>query len=154
MFSGCFPLDLTGPLHWQLGAEYCQTTACHHEILWVPQDGVTSSHVGKPIAFIISDFCFLTSDETIVSPIDDLHHPACIIKLQICFHFDKSPINGHCQKFRCTGHGHLCPVLAGLSIVQCAIALQVPSLEPLRAYAGCMMTSLAAHIPTCSPLSL
>jgi len=57
-----------------------------------------------------------------------------MVELQICFCFDKSLINGRWQKFCRTGHGYLCPVLASLSIMQRAIALQVPSTNPLGVY--------------------
>jgi len=116
------------------GAEYCQTMAQHHEVSWVPNDGVVGSYAGKLIAFIMTDFWFLTSDETLVLPLNGLAHPLQVVELQICFQYNKSPINGRWQKFWCTGHGYLCPVLAGLSIVQWAIALQVPNSNPLGVY--------------------
>jgi len=117
------------------GAEYCQTMARRHEVSWVPTDGITGSHAGKPIAFIMTDFWFLTKDETLLSPLDSLAQPSQVIELQICFWFDKSPINSRWWKFRHTGHGYLCPVLASLSIVQWAVALQVPHSDPLGVYA-------------------
>jgi len=116
------------------GAEYCQTSAQHHAVSQVPNNGVASSHASEPLAFIMTDFWFLTSDETLVSPLDRLAHPSRVVKLQICFRFDKSPINGQWQKFRCTSHGYLCPVLAGLSIVQRVVALKVPNSDPLGVY--------------------
>jgi len=82
----------------------------------------------------MNDFWFLTSDDTLVSPWEGLAHPSQVVKLQICFWFDKSPINGHLWKFWHTGHSYLCPVLAGLSIVQCVVALQVPHSDPLGVY--------------------
>jgi len=117
------------------GAEYCQTTARRHEVSRVPVDGVAGSHASEPIAFIMADFWFLTSNDTLVTPLEGLTHPERVVELQICFRFDKSPINGRWRKFRRTGHGYLCPVLAGLSIIQGAVALQVPPTDPLGVYA-------------------
>jgi len=116
-------------------AKYCQTMARRHEVSRVPTDGVAGSHAGEPIAFIMTDFRFLTKDETLLSPLDSLAQPSRVVELQICFRFDKSPINGRWRKFRRTGHGYLCPVLAGLSIVQRAVALRVPHSDPLGVYA-------------------
>jgi len=82
----------------------------------------------------MSDFWFLTCDDTIVSPIDGLQSPSHMVELQICFHFDKNLTNGCWQKFQWTSHDYLCPVLASLSIVQHAIALQVPTSDPLEVY--------------------
>jgi len=70
-------------------------------------------HAGEPIAFIISDFCFLTTAEIIVSPLEGLLHPTLVNKLQICFCFDKSPINGHWQKFLTNGPSLPMPSVSG-----------------------------------------
>jgi len=42
------------------GSEYCQTSAQHHSFSKVSTDSVAGTHVGEPIAFILSDFRFLT----------------------------------------------------------------------------------------------
>jgi len=81
------------------GSEYCQTGAQRHSFSKVSTDSVASAHAGEPIAFIISDFRFLTDTEIIVSPLEGLLNPTSIKELQICFCFDKSPINGCWQKF-------------------------------------------------------
>jgi len=73
-------------------------------------------------------------NDIIILPLDSLLKPNAIKELQICFCFDKSPINGCWQKFRQTGHHYLCPVLAGLSIVQRYIQLHVSQSEPLGVY--------------------
>jgi len=116
------------------GSEYCQTGARRHSFSKVSTDSVAGVHAGEPIAFIISDFRFLTDSEIIVSPLEGLLNPTSVKELQICFRFDKSPINGRWRKFRRTGHHYLCPVLAGLSIVQRHIQLRVPQNEPLGVY--------------------
>jgi len=67
------------------GAKYCQTTARHHEVSQVPTNGIVGLHAGKLIAFIMTDFQFLTRDETLLSPLDSLAQPLQVIKLQICF---------------------------------------------------------------------
>jgi len=116
------------------GSEYCQTSTRRHSFSKVATDAAAGAHAGEPIAFILSDFRFLTDTELIVTPLDGLLNPALVKELQICFRFDKSPINGHWRKFRRTGHHYLCPVLAGLSIVQRYTQLRVPHNEPLGVY--------------------
>jgi len=116
------------------GSKYCQTCAWHHSFSKVSMDSMAGMHAGVPIAFMLSDFRFLTNTEIIVSPLDGLLNPAMVKELQICFRFDKSPINGHWQKFRHMGHHYLCPVLAGLLIVQRYIQLRIPHNEPLGVY--------------------
>jgi len=118
------------------GNEYCQTMARRHEVTRVPLDAVAGEHAGEPIAFIMTDFRFLTVDDTILSPESSIRQPNQVVELQIRFRFDKSPINGRWRKFRRTSHGYLCPVLAGLSIVQRAIQLQVPRLTHSASMAG------------------
>jgi len=116
------------------GSEYCQTGARRHSFSRVATDTAAGAHAGEPIAFILSDFRFLTDNEIIISPLDGLLKPNAVKELQICFRFDKSPINGRWRKFRRTGHHYLCPVLAGLSIVQRYIQLRVSQSEPMGVY--------------------
>jgi len=97
-------------------------------------DSVAGLHAGEPITFIISDFCFLMATKLIVSPLEGLLDPSLVKELQICFCFDKSPINGCWHKFRRTGHHYLCLVLARLSIIQRYIQLHVQPNEPLGMY--------------------
>jgi len=97
-------------------------------------DSAAGTHMGEPIVFIISNFHFLTNTELIMSPLDGLLNPAAVKELQICFQFDKSPINGCWHKFQCTSHHYLCPVLAGLSIMQQYIQLHILCNEPLGVY--------------------
>jgi len=94
--------------------------------------------------------------EIIVSPFDGLLNPAVVKELQICFCFNKSPINGHWQKFQQMGHHCLCPILAGLSIMQQSIQLCVPHNEPLDVYQWtptkmcvCTYMFLCAHEVIC-----
>jgi len=116
------------------GNEYCQTSSRCNHVLHVPCNGVEGSHRGEPLAFMMSDFQFLTATATIVSALEALAKPHSIIELQICFQFDKSPINGHWCKFFRTKHKYLCPVLASLSIAQQALKLCIPWLDPLGVY--------------------
>jgi len=69
------------------GMEYCQTTACHNKFFRVPHDLSAGAHVGEPIAFILEDFCLLTVQDTIVSPLIGIQHPDQVLKLQIWFCF-------------------------------------------------------------------
>jgi len=117
------------------GMEYCQTTARRHEFSRVPRDISAGAHAGEPIAFLLDDFFFLTVQDTLVSPLIGIQQPDQVIELQIRFRFDKSPINGRWRKFHRTGHPYLCPVKAGLSIVQRAAVLKVPALDPLGVFA-------------------
>jgi len=117
------------------GSKYCQTTAHRHMVSHVPHNLATSEHAGEPIVFILADFRFLMTTNIIIGAREGLTQASTITKLHICFRFDKSPINSHWHKFCHTGHHYLCPVLAGLSIVQQAIVLQVPTSDPLGIYA-------------------
>jgi len=116
------------------GNKYCQTGSRRNHVSRVPQDGVAGSHGGEPLAFMMSDFRFLTATATIVSVLEALAKPHSVVELQICFRFDKSPINGRWRKFSQTEHKYLCPVLAGLSIAQRTLKLCVPRLDPLGVY--------------------
>jgi len=109
--------------------------ACHHSFSCVATNITMGAHASKPIAFILSDFHFLTDNDIIILPLDSLLKPSAIKELQICFCFDKSPINGCWQKFHWMGHHYLCPVLAGLLIVQAMLHSALHSTtEPLGAY--------------------
>jgi len=116
------------------GSKYCQMGAHRHSFSHVATNTAAGVHAGEPIAFILSDFHFLTDNDMIILPLDGLLKPNAVKELQICFHFDKSPINRRWQKFHWTGHHYLCPVLAGLSIVQCYIQLRILQSEPLGVY--------------------
>jgi len=116
------------------GSEYCQTTARRHMVSRVPNDPAAGKHAGEPIAFILADFRFLTASDTIVGPREGLTQASSVIELHIRFRFDKSPVNGCWCKFLRTGHRYLCPVLAGLSIVQRALALNISPSDPLGVY--------------------
>jgi len=76
------------------GSKYCQTGAHCHCFSHIVTDAVVGAHTGEPIAFILSDFCFLMDNDVIISPLDSLLKPSSMRELQICFCFDKSPING------------------------------------------------------------
>jgi len=67
------------------GAKYCQTSTRRHAVSRVPNDGIAGSHASEPLAFIMTDFRFLTSNKTLVTPLDGLAHPLRVVELQICF---------------------------------------------------------------------
>jgi len=81
------------------GSEYCQMGAQRRSFLKVSMDSIARVHAGEPIMFIISNFCFLMDTKIIVSPLEGLLNPTSVKELQICFCFDKSPINGCWRKF-------------------------------------------------------
>jgi len=117
------------------GMEYCQTAAQCHKFLKVPHNISLRAHAGEPIAFLLDNFCFLTIQDIIVSPLIGIQHPDQVIELQIRFRFDKSPINGQWRNICHTGHSYLCLVKASLSIVQWVAVLKVPANDPLGIYA-------------------
>jgi len=75
------------------GSKYCQTGACHHSFSCIATNTAAGAHANKPITFILSDFCFLMDNNIIILPLDGLLKANAIKELQICFCFDKSPIN-------------------------------------------------------------
>jgi len=154
LFAAVFDWVRLGLFTGSRGNEYCQTVARRHEVTRVPLDAAAGEHAGEPIAFIMTDFRFLTADDTILSPESSLRHPHSVVELQIRFRFDKSPINSRWRKFRRTGHGYLCPVLAGLSIVQRAVQLQVRPTDPLGVYGWPGRLSLYTFIRSTEVISI
>jgi len=87
-----------------------------------------------PIAFMFSDFTFLTKAGRVVphNRLQQLGHT--VYELNIRFRFDKNPRNFTIRKFRRSGHHFLCPILGGISVISRAIALRVPPNEPIGVY--------------------
>jgi len=151
--SPCLWQYLTGCIWACLQAVVVMNTVKQSHVV-TKSPAATSEHAGKPITFIMTDFHFLMADNTILSPESSLWHPHSVVELQIHFCFDKSPINSCWHKFHHTGHRYLCPVLAGLSIVQREVQLQVRPTDPLGVYGWPSHHSLYTFIHSTEVISI
>jgi len=79
--------------------------------------GAPREWVGKPIAFVASDFTFLSANRHLLSHEAALQSPSLVRFLVVRFRFDKSAYNFTSRTFQRIEHHHLCPVAAALSIV-------------------------------------
>jgi len=115
-------------------SEYAQTLARKGTFSRVPDSLDAGNWKNTPIAFMFSDFTFLTKAGRVVPHnwLQQLGHT--VHELHIRFRFDKSPRNFTIRKFRRSGHNFLCPILGGISVISRAIALQVPPNEPIGVY--------------------
>ena len=115
-------------------SEYAETSARKGTFSRVPDSLDAGNWKNTLIAFIFSDFTFLTKAGRVVPHnwLQQLGHT--VHELHIRFRFDKSPRNFTIRKFRRSGHNFLCPILGGISVISRAIALQVPPNEPIGVY--------------------
>jgi hypothetical protein len=115
-------------------SEYAQTSARKGTFSRVPDSLDAGDWKNTPIAFMFSDFTFLTKAGRVVphNRLQQLGHT--VHELHIRFRFDKSPRNFTIRKFRRSGHHFLCPILGGISVISRAIALRVPPDEPIGVY--------------------
>jgi hypothetical protein len=116
--------------------EYSQSLGSRKSVSRIPNNPGAGDWASEPIAFIASDFTFLSSSNHILSHHDAVRHPKSVAELHIRFRYDKSPRNCVVRKFRRTHDRILCPVEAAISIISRAIILHVPPLEPLGVYKG------------------
>jgi hypothetical protein len=115
-------------------SEYAQTLARKGTFSRVPDSLDAGNWKNTLIAFIFSDFTFLTKAGRVVPHnwLQQLGHT--VHELHNRFRFDKSLRNFTIRKFRRSGHHFRCPILGGISVISRAIALQVPPNEPIGVY--------------------
>jgi hypothetical protein len=107
-------------------SEYAQSKGTVHDISRVPDTGL-------PIAFMASDFVFLSAQHVILSH-PDVHMDASkAVQMQITFRHDKSGRNYSVRKYG-KGQNWLCPIRAASRILYRASALGVPVTDPICAY--------------------
>jgi len=112
-------LDLPRPVHGEpRDTEHCQTMAQRHKVSCISWDVVAGAHAGEPIAFIMANSSF-SLKMTLWSPLSKLiQNQSMWYSFTYIFCFNKSSINGCWHKFYKIMHTYLCPVLAGLLIIQ------------------------------------
>ncbi len=114
-------------------SEYCQTKGPTSAISRIPTQPGESPSSQPPIAFISSDFQFLTSDGSILPHSQLFVQPRAAIQLHITFRHDKSGRNNTTRKFG-VGQSWLCPIRAATNILFRAAMLGIPPLDPICAY--------------------
>ena len=114
-------------------SEYCQTKGTSTAISRVPAQLGEQPSSTLPIAFIRSDFQFLTRDGTILSHSQLFVNPRAAVQLHITFRHDKSGRNNTTRKFG-VGQAWLCPIRAATNILFRASTLGIPHLDPICAY--------------------
>jgi hypothetical protein len=114
-------------------SEYCQTKGPTSAISRIPTQPGESPSSQPPIAFIRSDFQFLTSDGSILPHSQLFVNPRAAIQLHLTFRHDKSGRNNTTRKFG-VGQSWLCPIRAATNILFRASTLGIPPLDPVCAY--------------------
>jgi hypothetical protein len=115
-------------------SEYAQTKGKRGSYLRVPNTAAAGEWAGSPIAFLHCDFTLLDDALRILSFSELVKTPERASHLHVRFRFDKSPTNFTIRKYRRTGHEFLCPILASISILYRASALNVPATAPLGTF--------------------
>ena len=113
--------------------EYAQTNGSKHQYSPVPHCPNDPSWVGKPIAFVASDFTFLTAQNQEITAARAPAHLS-LVAVRIRFRHDKSKWNFTTRTFRRAQHPFLCPLQATLCILIRAQTLHLPPSEPLACY--------------------
>lgn len=114
-------------------SEYCQSKGKIGDVSRVPALPGAPKDSGPPIAFIASDFLFLTSRGTQITHADLFADQSRATQLQITFRHDKSGRNYSVRKYA-RGNSWLCPIAAATKILYRAHLLQIPPNNPVCAY--------------------
>lgn len=114
-------------------SEYCQSKGSRNSVSRVPVQPGCPPSSGLPIAFIASDFVFLSKEGTILPHTTVFSNSASAHQLQITFRHDKSGRNGTVRKFG-RGGPWLCPVRAATRLLYRAYKLSIAPLDPICAY--------------------
>ena len=113
--------------------EYAQTVGTSTRASTVPNVPAAGEWIGEPLAFIASDFTFFDKFNRRLTLTEILDDPDRPVELHVRFRFDKSGRTFTVRKFR-RGSGFLCPILAAMSILLRAAALNVPSNAPVGVF--------------------
>ena len=116
-------------------SEFAQSKVAKGEqFLTLPvSDDVPEDQRGAPVAFVLADFTFYTSDMHIVPHprLGQLYHQGRVKFVQLRWRFDKSANNFVLRKYSTTGEDILDPVDAAVHIVLRALFLGVSTSEPV-----------------------
>ena len=115
-------------------SEFAQTSGSKFVFAAVPNCPNDPSWNDQPIAFVSSDFVFLTQANDMLPLASLPKHEHTVSAVQIRFRHDKSAHNFTKRIFRRSGHSYLCPVLASCSIARRSLSLQVGAHLPLASY--------------------
>jgi hypothetical protein len=95
----------------------------------VPTNPNNPSALPLPLAFVASDFLFLSASGIVVPHHDIYTNPALTTQLQVNFRHDKSGRNHSIRKFG-PGQQWLCPIKATACILYCAHILAANATQP------------------------
>jgi hypothetical protein len=115
-------------------SEYAQSKGAKSAISRVPcPQGSNPTSTSPSIAFMASDFVFLSSTGTIIPHWELFLSPSRAVQMQITFRHDKSGRNFAVRKYG-RGRDWLCPITAATRLLYRASILGIPRNDPICAY--------------------
>jgi hypothetical protein len=114
-------------------SEYAQSKGKVTDVSRVPTNPSNPSAPPLPLAFVASDFLFLSASGVVVPHHDIYTNPALATQLQVTFRHDKSGRNHSIRKFG-PGRRWLCPIKAAARILYRAHILGSGPSQPICVY--------------------
>jgi hypothetical protein len=114
-------------------SEYAQSKRSRTSVSRVPVQPGQGNSIANPVAFIASDFTFLSAEGKVLPHRQLFTNPKSAVTLHITFRHDKSGRNYSVRKYG-RGQTWLCPIDAALRLLFRAHLLQVGPLNPICAF--------------------
>jgi hypothetical protein len=114
-------------------SEYAQSKGKVTTVSRVPQQSKSSTTPALAVAFVASDFTFLSAEGTVIPHKVLFLNPSRAEQLQIRFRHDKSGRNHTIRKYG-RGQSWLSPITAAVRLLHRAHQLSIPAQDPICAY--------------------
>jgi hypothetical protein len=114
-------------------SEYAQSKGKRSMVSRVPARPGTKATSAKAVAFVASDFEFLSASGRTVAHTTLFHSPDAATQLNITFRHDKSGRSYTTRKYG-KGNAWMCPIRAAIRLLHRAHILRIPSHDPICAY--------------------
>ncbi|MGL4351738.1 MAG: hypothetical protein ACRCT2_14470, partial [Plesiomonas shigelloides] len=114
-------------------SEYAQSKGARDKVSRVPARPGTPANEAMAVAFVASDFEFLSAEGHKLTHEVTLESPHRAVQLNITFRHDKSGRSYTVRKYGRGSH-ELCPITAAVRLLQRATILQIAPKDPICAY--------------------